>query len=214
LAAAARDGQTCEDGRNDFEEGAVVIERIDESKERWNVLRHPFYRQWDAGGLTREELRTYAGEYAYAVRALAHTAAVARDHAEDEAAHVDLWERFRASLGDPVESPPSEGTHAFVRSLLEVNPLTSLGVLYAVESSQPDVARTKLDGLVRHYGYDERDAGLAYFRVHAELDVEHAARARTLLEERVRPADEDCVVEAAERALAGNWALLDSVAAA
>jgi pyrroloquinoline-quinone synthase len=200
--------------RTTVEEVAVVIERIDESKDRWNVLRHPFYRRWDAGGLTRDELRTYAAEYAYAVRALAHTAAVASDHAEDEAAHVDLWERFRASLGDLVDTPPSEGTHAFVRSLLEVNPLTSLGVLYAVESSQPAVARSKLDGLVRHYGYDDADAALAYFRVHVDLDVEHAARARALLEERVRPEDEECVVDAAERALAGNWALLDSVAAA
>jgi pyrroloquinoline-quinone synthase len=192
-------------------EGAVVIERIEERKERWNVLRHPFYRRWDDGGLTRDELRRYAGEYAYAVRALAHTAMVAGDHAADEAAHVQLWERFRASLGDPVESPPLEGTHAFVRSLLEVTPCTSLGVLYALESAQPDVSRTKLAGLVRHYGYAPDDAGLEYFRVHIDLDEDHAARARTLLEERARPEDEEAVVAAADRALAGNWALLDSV---
>jgi pyrroloquinoline-quinone synthase len=190
-----------------------VIERIEQSKERWNVLRHPFYRRWDEGGLTRDELREYAREYAYAVRALAHTAAVAGDHEEDEAAHVDLWERFRTSLGEPVDGQPSEGTHAFVRSLLEVNSLTSLSVLYAVESAQPGVARTKLDGLVRHYGYDPDDPALEYFRVHAELDVDHAARARTLLEQRARPEDEDAVVEAADRALGANWALLDSVTA-
>jgi pyrroloquinoline-quinone synthase len=189
----------------------VVIERIHERKERWNVLRHPFYRRWDDGGLTKDELRLYAGEYAYAVRALAHTAAVAGDHAADEAAHVQLWENFRAALGDPVESPPLEGTCAFVRSLLEVTPITSLAVLYALESSQPEISRTKLDGLVRHYGFAPDDAGLEYFRVHIDLDVDHAARARALLSERVRPEDEDAVVTAADRALAGNWALLDSV---
>lgn len=190
-----------------------MFERIEQSKERWNVLRHPFYRRWDEGGLTRDELREYAREYAYAVRALAHTAAVAGDHEEDESAHVDLWERFRASLGEPADGQPSEGTHAFVRSLLEVNSLTSLSVLYAVESAQPAVSRTKLDGLVRHYGYGPDDPALEYFRVHAELDVDHAARARTLLEERARPEDEDALVEAADRALGANWALLDSVTA-
>ncbi len=197
----------------DEQKGAVVIERIEERKERWNVLRHPFYRRWDEGGLTRDELRRYAGEYAYAVRALAHTAAGAGAHADDEAAHVELWERFRASLGEPVDTPPLEGTHAFVRSLLEVTPLTSLGVLYAIESAQPDVSRTKLDGLVRHSGYTPDSPALEYFRVHMELDVDHAARARTLLEERARPEDEEPLVVAADRALAGNWALLDSVTA-
>jgi pyrroloquinoline-quinone synthase len=191
-----------------------VIGRIEQCRGRWNVLLHPFYRRWDEGGLTRDELREYAGEYAYAVRALSHTAAIAGDHEQEEAEHVELWERFRASLGDRVDTPPLEGTQAFVRSLLEVTPLTSLAVLYALESAQPEVSRTKLDGLVRHYGYAADDAGLDYFRVHMELDVDHAARARTLLEERARPEDEDALVLAADRALAGNWALLDSVTTA
>ena len=43
-------------------------DRIEEARERWNVLRHPFYRRWSAGELSREELARYSGQYRHAVR--------------------------------------------------------------------------------------------------------------------------------------------------
>jgi pyrroloquinoline quinone (PQQ) biosynthesis protein C len=91
--------------------------------------------------------------------------------------------------------------------------LEALAVLYAVESAQPEISRTKLDGLVRHYGFDVGGAATAYFEVHSERDHEHAAESRRVLAERARPEDEDRLVAAAERALAGNWTLLDGVEA-
>jgi pyrroloquinoline quinone (PQQ) biosynthesis protein C len=48
-----------------------LIERIDAARERWNLLEHPFYKRWNCGELTREELGWYAGEYRHAVVALA-----------------------------------------------------------------------------------------------------------------------------------------------
>ena len=83
-------------------------------------------------------------------------------------------------------------------------------MLYAVESAQPAISRTKLDGLLEHYGFEEGE-GTRYFSVHAELDEEHAAAARTELEARLAEADEDALVSAAEAALRGNWNLLDGV---
>ena len=67
-----------------------LCERIDEARERWNVLRHPFYTRWERGELTRDELVFYAGEYRHPVVALAETAAAAGDaeHAREEAEHV------------------------------------------------------------------------------------------------------------------------------
>ena len=50
-------------------------------------------------------------------------------------------------------------------------------VLYALEASQPPVSQTKLAGLVGHYGFVSEAPGTTYFRVHAELDKEHAAEA-------------------------------------
>jgi pyrroloquinoline-quinone synthase len=78
-----------------------------------------------------------------------------------------------------------------------------------VESGQPDVSRTKLTGLVEHYGF-ETGKGTGYFELHAERDHEHAAQSRTVLEA-TSAADADRLVAAAEAALEGNWSLLDGV---
>jgi pyrroloquinoline quinone (PQQ) biosynthesis protein C len=68
----------------------------------------------------------------------------------------------------------------------------------------------KADGLREHYGFTG-GPGTAYFDLHAERDVEHAAEGRTLLAERLDGADEDALVAEAERVLRANWTLLDGV---
>ena len=94
------------------------------------------------------------------------------------------------------------------------DPLEALGILYAIEAGQPAVSRTKLDGLVEHYGFEPESPATSYFTLHAERDHEHAAESRDLLERHARPEDADRIVGAAERALIGNWSLLDGVDAA
>ena len=89
--------------------------------------------------------------------------------------------------------------------------LGALARLYAIESGQPEISKTKLEGLAKHYGVDSAE-GTRYFTVHRGRDVEHAAEGRELLEELIcTPADEDVVVAAAERAFEANWRLLDGV---
>ena len=53
--------------------------------------------------------------------------------------------------------------------------------------------------------------GNEYFRVHESSDEAHAAESRVLIEEAMRPGDEDAVVEAADSAFRANWRLLDGV---
>jgi pyrroloquinoline quinone (PQQ) biosynthesis protein C len=188
-----------------------LIERLDEARRRRNVLDHPFYRRWEAGGLSRAELAFYAGEYRHAVVALADAAAATGDaeHAAEEAAHVSLWDEFAAALDAPVDREPAPETRACSAAWRRTDPLEARAVLYAIEAGQPAVSRTKLDGLVGHYGFERDGTGTAYFSLHAERDHEHAAASRDVLAQ-ADPADADRLVAAAEAALAGNWRLLDA----
>jgi len=191
-----------------------LFRRIEEAHARWNVLKHPFYTRWEKGELTREELQVYAGQYRYAVTAVATAARTAASpgdpHAAEEAAHVMLWDAWAASLGADRAEPARE-TRDCVDAWSPDDALAATAVLYAVESAQPAIAETKLVGLVEHYGYRPDSPALSYFQVHAELDKEHAARAKEMLRERATDADEDRLVDAAEAALEANWTLLDGV---
>jgi pyrroloquinoline-quinone synthase len=189
-----------------------LCERIDEARERWNVLRHPFYTRWEQGELTRDELAFYAGEYRHAVVALAETAAAAGDeeHAREEADHVALWDAFAAGVDAPLDRDPTPETAACARAWSRPDRLEALAVLYAVESAQPAISETKLRGLVEHYGFRSDTDGTEYFALHAERDKEHARASRTALAD-VEPADTARLAKVAEDALRANWLLLDGV---
>jgi len=187
---------------------------LDAVCDRRNILRHPFYRRWEAGSLTRGELAFYAGEYRHAVCALAELAETASlgEHAEEEAAHVELWDAFARELGADLDRAPRAETAACVHAwTTPADELEGLAALYAIESTQPAVARTKLDGLVSHYGFKPDAPAAEYFALHAERDVEHADQSRALLESRANERDAGRLVAAADRVLEGNWRLLDGV---
>jgi pyrroloquinoline-quinone synthase len=190
-----------------------LIARLDDTRRRRNILEHPFYTRWERGELTRDELSVYAGEYRHAVVALADAAELAgSEHAAEEREHVALWDEFAAALDADLDRAPRAETKRCAAAWTSAeDPLEALAILYAIEAGQPEVSRTKLTGLVEHYGFEESGEGTSYFRLHAERDHEHAAESRQLLERHARPADEDRLVAAAQRALDGNWALLDGV---
>ena len=93
-------------------------DRIEEARGRWNVLRHPFYRRWSAGELSREELARYSGQYRHAVRAIAAVSEAAADAAPGrpelrrhaaEARPRRAMGRFRRGGGGSVaDAPPGD----------------------------------------------------------------------------------------------------------
>jgi pyrroloquinoline-quinone synthase len=186
-----------------------VIAGIDAARERWNVLQHPFYTRWEKGELTREELALYSGEYRHAVVALARAARTARLHADEEAAHIALWDDFASALGSEQHEPLPETRCCATAWAAAGDELGAAAILYAIEAGQPAISETKLKGLLGHYGFSEDSPGVEYFAVHGQRDHEHAAEAR----ERLEGTDDARLVGLAEAALAANWALLDGVSA-
>jgi pyrroloquinoline quinone (PQQ) biosynthesis protein C len=214
-----------------------ILAALDRARAEINVLEHPFYRRWRAGCLRPCELETYAAQYRHAVLALAeasHRAAEEapaddapglRAHAQEEAGHVALWDRFAdaASGGARVAGSPDVApfpeTAACARAWTAAeNLLERLAVLYAIEASQPAISDTKLAGLVQHYGYRGDAPAVDYFRVHALRDHEHARMAAELIERLVAADGDDHharrAVSRGRAALRANWRLLDGVDAA
>jgi len=199
--------------------------RLEAVRARHNVLEHSFYQRWSKGELTRSELAVYAGEYHHAVVGLAAASARAAraadpsieaelvEHAAEEASHVDLWADFTAAVGGTIATQPAPETVACAVTWAgdsDRDLLNTLVGLYAIESGQPAIATTKHKGLKAFYGMED-GAGTAYFTLHAELDHEHAAAERVLIEARLDGADEDALLATAESVLRANWELLDGV---
>jgi pyrroloquinoline-quinone synthase len=190
-------------------------DRLDAIRDRLDVLQHPFYLRWTRGELAREELTFYAGQYRHAVIALADAANRAGDprHAEEERAHVALWDGFLDSVdGDAGASPLAETAQcAAAWSDSSRDRTATLAALYAIEAAQPAISETKRAGLVEHYGATPGSDATRYFDVHAVLDHAHAAHNRRELEGAMQPGDEERVLSEAERVLEANWRLLDGV---
>jgi pyrroloquinoline-quinone synthase len=199
-----------------------IWERIEEARGRWNVLEHPFYLRWSAGELSGSELARYSGQYRHATEAIARLSEIAAGaapaaqraglaaHAVEETEHVELWDGFVDAVGgDSAAAPTAETQECVDAWTAEDGFAPALVRLYAIESGQPQISRTKREGLATHYGVGDGH-GNAYFRLHERRDVEHAAQARELIEQQ-QGADEDAMVAAAESAFAANWRLLDGV---
>lgn len=197
--------------------------RLDAVRDRWDVLQHPFYQRWSRGELEAGELGFYAGEYRHAVVALAEAMEAAaraaepavkaelEQHAAEEAAHIELWDDFGEAVGfQPAAEPRPETRECVAGWTAGQTALEHLVATYAIEAAQPAISQTKLEGLVRHYSLAEGPA-TEYFSLHSERDAEHAEHSRELIEQRLEDADADRLLEIAETALRGNWALLDGV---
>ena len=201
---------------------STVFDRIEEARSRWDVLQHPFYKGWSAGELSDDELAAYSGQYRHAVEAVATLSDYAADalperpdlaaHAVEEHDHIALWDGFVEAVEGDSRAVANRETAGCVEVwTTRDGALSALARLYAIESGQPEISRTKLEGLADHYGVDSPQ-GTRYFTVHRGRDVEHAAEGRTLLEGMIETReDEDRVVAAAEEAFEANWRLLDGV---
>ncbi len=206
---------------------------LDQLIEKRHLLKHPFYRAWTAGRLSRQSLKLYAAQYYWHVKAFPeHLArlsgradgslrAIVLENLAEELnparPHPQLWRNFAAAVGvdDSAfgSAPAQPALQALVDTYHELSEQGSLteavAALYAYESQVPEIATQKMEGLRRFYGVSDPRA-LAYFAVHQEADVRHRAAWRTWLGQQ-DVADQAPVLQAAERGLKALWGALDAV---
>ncbi len=210
--------------------------RLDQATASKPLLEHPFYQAWAAGTLTTEDLNLYAGQYWRQVEAFpGYLETIAgrlddgipkktvlsnlADERDDD--HPGLWLDFAEALGSTraevaetdVQPETRACVEAFSRAAESASPALAMGMLFGYESQTPQVAHTKITGLRDFYGIE--GAGVAYFELHGELDVEHASEMASAIEEVA--VDETSAAEAEAGARAGAeaiWKLLDGVARA
>ncbi len=210
-----------------------LLARLDAAIAEKNLLKHPFYQNWQAGKLSRGALQLYAAQYYRHVEAfpkhlrvlVARTEGQLRETvmqnlAEEEdpaGSHPKLWREFAAAVGvgedDITCCPALPGTQNVVATFREIcgdRPVAeAVAALYAYEAQVPEIASTKIDGLRKFYGVDE-PAALAYCEIHEEADKAHREAWRAWLTEHTDN-NNDEVVATANEALTALWGALDAV---
>ncbi len=210
-----------------------LLEKLDAAIAEKNLLKHPFYQDWQAGKLSRESLQLYAAQYYRHVEAFPQHLRVLAARGDEslkpvvrenlaeeenpERPHPQLWRDFAATLGvsedDLTSSPALPGTQHVVQKFREIcanrSVAEAVAALYAYESQVPEIAKTKIDGLKRFYGITE-PKGLAYFEVHEEADKVHRAAWRGWLEANANGSEEQ-ILASTNEALDALWGALSAV---
>jgi pyrroloquinoline-quinone synthase len=213
------------------------LERLDQTIDRYALLKHPFYQAWSKGELSRETLREYSKQYYAHVANFPMYLSAVHSNCDDPptrqlllenlieeeqgppASHPELWLRFAESLGAaPQEVREVELLPETVESVATLRSLTrdshyveGVAALYAYESQVPEVAKSKREGLAERYGLDD-PAAVEYFSVHEEADVRHSADEREIIVNGCPTAEmRERALSAAETAARAMWRFLDGV---
>ena len=210
-----------------------LLELLDSLVQEHHLLKHPFYRAWTEGSLSRESLQLYAEQYYQHVRSYpenlrelvgrtnGNLAQIVQENLDEEldpvSPHPMLWRQFAESVGVSEASlndaRPLPGVAALLDTFDEISaqgsPIQAIAAFYAYESQVPEISTQKIAGLRRFYDITEPRA-LAYFSVHEEADVRH----RTVWREWLGEQNDEGMFGAlcaAERSLKALWGALDAV---
>jgi pyrroloquinoline-quinone synthase len=132
--------------------------------------------------------------------------------------HPELWKRFASALGvddvDLAKMEKQSETKDLIdtfRSVCSSGSTTEgLATLYAYESQITAICESKIDGLKKHYGFND-PKGYEYFSVHIEADKEHSAAERQILSANLDNRNIDNVRASVNRVLDALWEMLSGV---
>lgn len=146
---------------------------------KYKLLDHPFYQAWTMGEVTPEQLSAYHKSYNEFITEMPKywsKIAEAFGQKEDaqyiideEAAHIDLWAKWQNKLPEVNSFPRME---TVMNAFENMTPSELLGAVHAFEIQQPEVAKTKKEGLIKWYGFNENET--TYFDEHME-EEDHIA---------------------------------------
>ena len=183
----------------------MFSKELNKKLDEYHLLKHPFYKSWNEGKLTREIIKDYAEQYYQHVKAfpryISATHSICEDlekrrilleNLQDEekkgADHPTLWKNFALAIGADVEKIEEVKKYNFTKELIDnffKNGRSSyaegLGSLYTYERQVPEIADTKIRGLKNHYGVNSKE-GLEFFEVHKEADIYHREACEKLLD--------------------------------
>ena len=209
-----------------------VLDAIHDAIATRRLLDHPFYSAWSKGELSHDDLREYATQYYHWVKAFPTWISATHSNTTDLAMrqqllenlideergtenHPELWLRFCDALGldrGDVQSadlrPETAAAIEMMRGVCRSRPaVAGVAALYAYESQQPEVMKTKREGLRDLYGVT---SGHYYFEVHESADVAHSADERALIT-RYADGHEAEILAAAKTSLDATYLILDGV---
>lgn len=207
---------------------------------RYDLLKHPFYKAWSAGELSRQVISKYATQYYHHVAAFPRYLQLLKNrlpegptrkaveqnrqdemggYSSDGRAHDELWLDFAEGMGAerkqvPQSKPMAEVNNvieSFERYAAEGEVVEALCAFYAYESQVPRVAGEKEHWLRELYGADATTSN--YFREHATADIHHSNVWRGLIDRELtqHPEMQEVALNTGEKAAESLWHVLDGM---
>ena len=184
----------------------MFSKELNKKLDKYHLLNHPFYKSWNDGKLTREIIKDYAEQYYQHVKAFPRYISATHSLCEDiekrkillenlqeeenrDEDHPKLWKNFAFAMGSSKKAIESVKEEKFTTELIEnffrngrASYAEGLASLYTYERQIPEIAETKIRGLVNHYGVTSKE-GLKFFEVHKAADVYHREACEKLLDD-------------------------------
>ncbi|MCH9754207.1 MAG: CADD family putative folate metabolism protein [Alphaproteobacteria bacterium] len=200
----------------------------------YNLLNHPFYKSWNEGVLEKETIKDYAKQYYHHVKAFPRYISSAHSICEDiekrkillenlndeennGTDHPTLWKNFALGTGNDEKSLDGSSIDSYTKNLIDTffkncrsSYAEALASIYTYEHQVPEIARTKIEGLEKHYGVTDKKS-LEFFHVHEKADIWHREQCESLLDQLTEEEQKKALASAKETAKA-LWGFLSGVA--
>lgn len=213
---------------------SLLIRSVDADILDKSLLKHKFYQLWSAGSLSMEDLRGYSKEYFQLVKSVPAlvenvlgqvtpdierkypASAIMKHNLVEEQEHVAPWISFAESIGVAQDelyeyecSRKTQDAIADMTKLTHESFAAGISTLYTYEKQLPEISAKKIEGLMKFYSV-QSDKALNYFRIHEQVDIEHAKLWRFLID--LMPGSQHgTILDAASRSLSCQNMILDGV---